>query len=646
MERLSKQVTGAISPMLPKGDYSSPGLDVILPDEAFPNLIVGVKASNQWPYLRREVGHNWYVDRRNPTVGFVSRDEALILYNLARRFEGLPCLEIGCWRGWSTVHLALGAGNLEVIDPILADSDFRQDVTESLRRAAVLDRVVLHDGRSPEAVERISAATGKRWSLIFVDGDHEGDAPRLDAEVVHRYAARDSAIVLHDLISPDVAAALAWLRANQWETYVYQTMQIIGIAVRGSAKPIAHLPDPTQHWTLPPHLASFPVIGETRSARLNRILAGLEDRAPVTIQTSESLFDSLPSGEGAALDALLTHTASGSQKDQYLARALDDLQKRHDDLLSRFQEMEPERSLRGEFDALQRKHVELLDRITDFETPRGEFDDLQRKHVLLLDRITDFETTQNTLLGELDEARRAAIHAEAERRDAMHEYEVLARLFDRLQGKHIDLLRRTGDIEGSRQRLQHQHEQVVQRLAEIESALGTAPSGFASTADGSLRQAIREFACWIARKRILFGLSRRLILGRKEEVRRLVEQMLRAHGVPDSLVPPAMWLAKPRVVFGLARRRVLADMESVRGHVVVALESQFDFALSSTATTQPLSATSAETAELQRLRDTVGALQRRFTALETAKVADEKALLEADLLIARLRDAQKVHGPC
>src|SRR5262245_58158102 len=102
--------------MIPSGDYSSPGLDIILPDDAFPNMIVGDKASNQWPFLRREVRHNWYVDRRNPTVGFLSRDEALILYNLARGFDGRPCLEIGCWRGWSTVHLALGAGNLEVVD--------------------------------------------------------------------------------------------------------------------------------------------------------------------------------------------------------------------------------------------------------------------------------------------------------------------------------------------------------------------------------------------------------------------------------------------------------------------------------------------------------------------------------------------------
>jgi hypothetical protein len=124
-------------------------------------------------------------------------------------------------------------------------------------------------------VVQLSEETGKRWSLVFIDGDHEGDAPRLDAEVVHRYAGEDAAILLHDLTSPYVATALAWLRDHGWTTAIYQTMQIMGIAVRGVVKPVAHLPDPRQRWTLPRHLASFPVIGETRGLRLRRIVTDI-----------------------------------------------------------------------------------------------------------------------------------------------------------------------------------------------------------------------------------------------------------------------------------------------------------------------------------------------------------------------------------
>ena len=88
----------------PEGDYVSPGLARIRLDDSFPNMVVGDKATATWPYLRREIPHNWYVDRRQPTVGFVNRDEAHILYNSALRCPGRQ-LEIGCWLGWSACHM-------------------------------------------------------------------------------------------------------------------------------------------------------------------------------------------------------------------------------------------------------------------------------------------------------------------------------------------------------------------------------------------------------------------------------------------------------------------------------------------------------------------------------------------------------------
>jgi hypothetical protein len=117
---------------VPRGDCIAPGLPVVLPDGAFANLVVAATVQNSWPDLRREVAYNRYVDKRNPTVGFVNRDEAAIPYNTVLRFAGRPCLEIGCWRGWSTAHIALGCGKLDVIDPVLADEGFAADVKASL----------------------------------------------------------------------------------------------------------------------------------------------------------------------------------------------------------------------------------------------------------------------------------------------------------------------------------------------------------------------------------------------------------------------------------------------------------------------------------------------------------------------------------
>ncbi|MEG4807019.1 hypothetical protein QUA82_04220 [Microcoleus sp. F8-D3] len=112
--------------LLPAGDYVSPGLKVILPDAYFPNMIVGDTQTCSWPYLRREIQHNWYVDRRANSVGFLSRDEAHILYNTALQFKGKKALEIGCWLGWSACHLALAGVALDVVDPLLEREDIRQ----------------------------------------------------------------------------------------------------------------------------------------------------------------------------------------------------------------------------------------------------------------------------------------------------------------------------------------------------------------------------------------------------------------------------------------------------------------------------------------------------------------------------------------
>ena len=242
---------------LPPNDYVSPGLPIVMPDAAFPDLIVGDTRITRWRWLRRWVEHNWYTSRYNPDVGFVTRDEAAILYNAARLVRGKPCLEIGCWRGWSTVHLALGSGMLDVVDPVLADPDFAVTIHRSCEAAGVVNSVIFHPGSSPAMVEALARTGAKRWSLVFVDGDHEGDAPCLDAEVAMRYAAETAIVLFHDLVSPYVAAGLGAMRNAGWRTMVYQTMQIMGVAWRGNIEPPDHVPDPNIFWTLPRHLDGY-----------------------------------------------------------------------------------------------------------------------------------------------------------------------------------------------------------------------------------------------------------------------------------------------------------------------------------------------------------------------------------------------------
>src|SRR5947209_8730027 len=135
-------------------DYISPGLRVVMPDAHFPLMRPGDRLSHPWKYLRREVPHHWYVDERYPLMGFMNRDEATILHNIALQFTGRPALEIGAWLGWSTCHLALAGVRLDVIDPAHADPEFRAVVERSLAGCGVSANVNRSEEHTSELQSR------------------------------------------------------------------------------------------------------------------------------------------------------------------------------------------------------------------------------------------------------------------------------------------------------------------------------------------------------------------------------------------------------------------------------------------------------------------------------------------------------------
>jgi predicted O-methyltransferase YrrM len=244
----------------PAGDYVSPGLRRIRPDACFPFMeVLRDRDQVAWRYFRRDIAHNHYTDRRWSHTGFLSRDEAHILYNTALNHSGYRALEIGCWLGWSACHLALGGVELDVIDPALGDPIWFGNVMISLRAAGVYDRVRLIPGASPEMTLRLAGLERQSWGLIFIDGDHDRPGPLRDAMAAHLVATPDAIVLFHDLASPEVAEGLEFLRQEGWNTMIYQTMQIMGVAWRGAARPVGHIPDPAIAWPLPDHLQSFQV---------------------------------------------------------------------------------------------------------------------------------------------------------------------------------------------------------------------------------------------------------------------------------------------------------------------------------------------------------------------------------------------------
>jgi glycosyltransferase involved in cell wall biosynthesis/predicted O-methyltransferase YrrM len=289
-------------------DYTSPGLLVVRPDEAFPHMREGDPLHHPWKYLRRDVPHRWYVDERFPLMGFLNRDEAVLLHNIALQFAGKRALEIGSWAGWSTCHLALAGVQLDVIDPAHDDPVIRASVEDSLRRCGVAERVRLARGRSPENIAEMNG----RWSLFFIDGDHESPAPVRDTEAALSYANYDCAFVFHDLASPAVAEPLRFLREKGFQVVVYQTAQIMAMAWRGDVQPVAHVPDPNVAWQVPPHLAGLPIAGVDAQlpsrpeypALRDRVYRKPASRPSVCIVTSELIGPFKNGGVGTSMTGL------------------------------------------------------------------------------------------------------------------------------------------------------------------------------------------------------------------------------------------------------------------------------------------------------------------------------------------------------
>jgi glycosyltransferase involved in cell wall biosynthesis len=215
-------------------------------------------------------------------MGFMNRDEAAILYNIALQFAGKSALEIGGWLGWSTCHLALAGVRVDVIDPAHADPELRMIVEQSLSGCGVADQVNLTATPSPEGIQELAARRGQTWNLFVIDGDHEAPAPERDVRACLPYADQNCAFVLHDLASPAVAAALRLLQGEGFNVLIYQTAQIMGFAWRGQVTPVAHVPDPDVPWQLPHHLAGLPVSGVNFDAHL-----GNREPAELTAGTRE-----------------------------------------------------------------------------------------------------------------------------------------------------------------------------------------------------------------------------------------------------------------------------------------------------------------------------------------------------------------------
>lgn len=142
--------------------------------------------------------------------GYINDSEAEYLYVLAKKCGG-TIVEIGSWKGKSTVCLALGSragvgGKVFAIDPhegigdtnviVLNPESTEQAFRDNIKQAGVDDIVMPFVMNSDEAV--------KGWiepiSLLWIDGAHDYESVKKDFLLWEPYLKEGGIIVIHDAI--------------------------------------------------------------------------------------------------------------------------------------------------------------------------------------------------------------------------------------------------------------------------------------------------------------------------------------------------------------------------------------------------------------------------------------------------------------
>ena len=220
------------------------------------------KSVSTWPWLRRDIDHAFRVDRRNPIVGFINRDEAAILFSNARLFAGR--------QGHRDRRLArlvdrpshrLGPRQRSMSSSLCLRTRIGGPSLSKWRAALAAKRRQSSFRKQARKPSNGSADSGLRWSFAFIDGDHDGEAPSRDALACAPFLEETSMVLFHDLVSPHVAKGLRALEERGWNVMAYQTAQMLGVAWRGEVAPVAHKPDPTQSWRIPDHLKGIAISG-------------------------------------------------------------------------------------------------------------------------------------------------------------------------------------------------------------------------------------------------------------------------------------------------------------------------------------------------------------------------------------------------
>lgn len=171
--------------------------------------------------------------------GFVTHDEAAILFNVAQKIGG-TWLDIGGLTGWSACHMAAAGCKVYSVDPMYANPQFRARAEENIAAAGFGDRISLWACTSAE----FFAKTRRSFDGILIDGEHSAPYPMQDAENALRRVAPGGVVLFHDALMYQVRKAYHALGNAGWKTQTYKTPHGVALCHRNGFEPPLHVPDP------------------------------------------------------------------------------------------------------------------------------------------------------------------------------------------------------------------------------------------------------------------------------------------------------------------------------------------------------------------------------------------------------------------
>ena len=140
--------------------------------------------------------------------GWLSKAEGRLLYELARSADRRGCIvEIGSWKGRSTVWLASGAkaglgARVVAIDPHRdsslhsAGESTEHDLRRNLELAKVSDQADVVVATSEDA----AVSWNRPISLLFIDGEHDYESVRRDLLLWEGHVVDGGVVALHDTL--------------------------------------------------------------------------------------------------------------------------------------------------------------------------------------------------------------------------------------------------------------------------------------------------------------------------------------------------------------------------------------------------------------------------------------------------------------